>query len=93
MLNNVLEMVDSILILVGMLFLIERSIEYIDLCYVIPIILLMRLLKNLVLGDVWYLKLRRNMDRKSPILPVLLSLSFLVTSQFYVFEPSIMLPS
>lgn len=93
MLNNVLEMVDSILILVGMLFLIERSIEYIDLCYVIPIILLMRLLKNLVLGDVWYLKLRRNMDRKSHILPVLLSLSFLVTSQFYVFEPSIMLPS
>lgn len=86
-------MVDSILILVGMLFLIERSIEYIDLCYVIPIILLMRLLKNLVLGDVWYLKLRRNMDRKSHILPVLLSLSFLVTSQFYVFEPSIMLPS
>lgn len=50
-------------------------------------------LKNLVLGDVWYLKLRRNMDRKSHILPVLLSLSFLVTSQFYVFEPSIMLPS
>ena len=93
MLNNVLKMVDSILILVGMLFLIERSIEYIDLCYVIPIILLMRLLKNLVLGDVWYLKLRRNMDRKSPILPVLLSLSFLVTSQFYVLEPSIMLPS
>ena len=93
MLNNVLKMVDSILILVGMLFLIERSIEYIDLCYVIPIILLMRLLKNLVLGDVWYLKLRRNMDRKSPILPVLLSLSFLITSQFYVLEPSIMLPS
>lgn len=49
--------------------------------------------KDKILGDVWYLKLRRNMDRKSHILPVLLSLSFLITSQFYVLEPSIMLPS